>query len=168
MRPPAAIEPFKGNQDTMATIARLHLEVRRWQVKMGYANFFDGILNSQADLNNISGYYIKPGGNFWTARISEEKEGIVGFVGLRKDNEHEAQLKRLAVLPEHQGQGIGSLLVAALVNHAREIGIRTINLSTGRQETARPIYERAGFIEFGIDELNDDYLMSLCLPKSTD
>jgi GNAT superfamily N-acetyltransferase len=160
-----SIESFRGTRETMTTIAILHLQVRRWQIAQGYARFVNSLYNSQADLNDIDNYYIKPGGNFWVARVTDGDVGIIGFVGLKREQEDKARLKRLAVLPTFQGRGVGTRLVQSAIDYASSSGIQEIHLATGRQETARPLYDKLGFVEVGVDEPNNDYLMMLEVPE---
>lgn len=154
------VSPFAGDENTMATIAALHLQLRHWQIDQGQAKFLRGILDSQPDLTTIDKSYIKPGGNFFVARSSNE---IVGFVGMRKESDEEARLKRLAVMPNHQRRGIGSLLVGATVEWATRVGFQKITLATGLYENAKPLYENFGFVVVEVDQDHEDYLMELDL-----
>ena len=74
----------------------------------------------------------------------------------------------LAVLPEYQGRGIGSLLIKAAINKAHELGYKGIVIY------GNPIYyHRFGFVnakEFGIRTAggeNFDYFMALELGDSS-
>ena len=52
----------------------------------------------------------------------------------------------LAVLPLARGRGLGAALLSALVDEAREHGIRGLSLSVeDGNDAARRLYERAGF-----------------------
>lgn len=44
---------------------------------------------------------------------------VVGCASLFRLNDHAVRLRKLAILPEHQGQGLGSRLFEALLNCAR-------------------------------------------------
>lgn len=54
----------------------------------------------------------------------------------------------VATLPAERRRGHGAAVTAALVDHARAAGIRTIFLSAGDADVAR-IYRRLGFLEVG-------------------
>ena len=54
----------------------------------------------------------------------------------------------VATLPAERRRGHGAAVTAALVDHARADGIRTIFLSAGDADVAR-IYRRLGFLEVG-------------------
>lgn len=61
-------------------------------------------------------------------------------------------MRHVAVEPRLAGMGIGSVLVAHVVDHARSEGVRVLNcLST---LTARGFYARQGFADFGGVELS--------------
>ncbi|MGH2726059.1 MAG: GNAT family N-acetyltransferase [Actinomycetota bacterium] len=54
----------------------------------------------------------------------------------------------LAVAPEHRGRGVGQQLLAGVERKARELGCSKITLEVGdRNETARGLYDRAGFVQ---------------------
>ena len=53
------------------------------------------------------------------------------------------KIGRVAVLPQCRGAGVGSLIVAHLVNHATESGFTKVYLHA--QAAARGFYERLGF-----------------------
>jgi GNAT superfamily N-acetyltransferase len=57
-----------------------------------------------------------------------------------------AELKRMYVLPEQRGRGIGKRILAEIESHARRRGIHRMRLETGTlQPEAVGLYERAGY-----------------------
>jgi GNAT superfamily N-acetyltransferase len=54
-----------------------------------------------------------------------------------------ADIQSVFVMPEQRGQGIGSALVEAAVEHATSLGSVRVTVQSGR--TAVPVYERLGF-----------------------
>ena len=60
----------------------------------------------------------------------------------------------VATLPAERRRGHGAAVTAALVDHARANGIRTIFLSAGDADVAR-IYRRLGFLEVGTAMIAD-------------
>jgi ribosomal-protein-alanine N-acetyltransferase len=66
-------------------------------------------------------------------------------------NGSQAHVTRLAVHPSHQGQGIGTLMLADLVEHARAQGARFITLNTQtHNENSQKLYRRFGFEPVGL------------------
>jgi predicted GNAT family N-acyltransferase len=53
------------------------------------------------------------------------------------------KIGRVAVLPQHRGEGIGSMIVGHLVNQATELGLKQVYLHA--QTNAVGFYERLGF-----------------------
>lgn len=59
-----------------------------------------------------------------------------------------ADLLRLGVDPAEQGRGLGALLVAAVVDHARAVGAQRLLLEVAASNAAaRALYARAGLVE---------------------
>ena len=62
--------------------------------------------------------------------LAELSGDIVGTVGLRFLSEGVAEMKRMFVLPDFQGQGIGNTLMLSFIEKARELGYTSIKLDT--------------------------------------
>ncbi|WP_448061925.1 ribosomal protein S18-alanine N-acetyltransferase [Cellulomonas hominis] len=74
---------------------------------------------------------------------------LVGYAGLWFDGE-DAQVMTLGTDVTHQGRGIGALLLAALVERARELGAASVLLEVRvDNDPALHLYERAGFERIG-------------------
>ena len=140
-------------------IVQLHLALRHWQQQRG-ENDFHAIADSQDDLSDITANYLNDGGQFFIAQEGH-LNSIVGFVGLKKIADRSGSLKRLAVMPEYQGRGIGYSLVGELTSWAMVQGYQTIRLATGSNERAQGIYKKHGFKVVGVDESRGDSLMEL-------
>lgn len=67
----------------------------------------------------------------------------VGVTSLFIDND-QAQFRKLAVLPEFQGYGIGSVLIKECITIAKNKGVKTL-WCDARQDATR-FYEKLGFI----------------------
>jgi len=90
--------------------------------------------------NLIHQVQINPMNLDWQRFIIAEAEGVlVGCVQIKPHKDGVRELASLAVVPEKQGQGIGSLLVKALLD--REPG----ELYLMCVHTTAPYYERFGF-----------------------
>lgn len=55
----------------------------------------------------------------------------------------DGHIGRMAVLPAHRGTGVGTALLRALMQEARDRGMRTVELHS--QTHAAPFYQRLGF-----------------------
>jgi ribosomal protein S18 acetylase RimI-like enzyme len=60
----------------------------------------------------------------------------------RRDGEH--RIVDIALLPEHRGGGVGSTLLAGLLEEADAAG-RRVSIHVEHQNPARSLYERLGF-----------------------
>ncbi len=79
----------------------------------------------------------KPVGAAWLRLFSHLDPGY-GFV-----DDHTPELS-IALLPDYRGQGLGTLLLNALLKAAGQ-KFRTISLSVSPNNPARRLYERSGF-----------------------
>ncbi|HTW04904.1 MAG TPA: GNAT family N-acetyltransferase [Streptosporangiaceae bacterium] len=67
-----------------------------------------------------------------------------GEIGVGRD---EAEIRALAVIPGEQGRGTGTALLNAVIELARQAGVRRLLLLTQQEmKTAQRMYERAGFV----------------------
>jgi GNAT superfamily N-acetyltransferase len=67
--------------------------------------------------------------------------------GIKRLDEHSCELKRMYVVPDARGRGVGQALLRALEVHARALGYEVARLDTGpRQPGAQRMYERAGYV----------------------
>lgn len=90
-------------------------------------------------------------GLLWVAEAASGE--LVGFA-LGEWLDGALHLEELDVLPEHGQQGIGTRLVRALCEGARERGITAVTLCTFRDVPWNaPFYERLGFRILGEEEL---------------
>jgi putative acetyltransferase len=66
--------------------------------------------------------------------------------GLRLLEPGIGEVKRMYVAPSHRGQGVSRLVLRALLDHARAVGLAEVWLETGvRQPEAISLYESEGF-----------------------
>src|SRR5262249_27401869 len=90
----------------------------------------------------------------------------IGCGAIRRIEERTGELKRMYVVPEERGRGIGWGILQALEGEARTLGISRVVLETGiRQREALALYERAGFLRIA---LFGEYVaspLSICMAK---
>lgn len=77
-------------------------------------------------------------------QVLASSDGIAVGTGRMLTDGH---IGRIAVLKEYRGKGIGSDIIQALVNQAREAGMAKVFL--GSQVRAVPFYEKLGFSAAG-------------------
>lgn len=75
-------------------------------------------------------------------------QGAVVGGGSHGPRDSITELVGIAVLPRARRQGVGAAITAALVDDARERGVRTVFLSAQDAAVAR-VYERIGFVRVG-------------------
>ena len=58
-------------------------------------------------------------------------------------------MKRLFIRPAYRGKGLGRVLVAAIIDEARQLGYTHMRLDTipGRMDQAIALYRSIGFVE---------------------
>jgi ribosomal protein S18 acetylase RimI-like enzyme len=97
----------------------------------------------------------RPAGACWYRRFTAEHPGY-GFLG------EDVPGLGLGVAPAYRQRGIGTALLVATVDLAREQGIGALSLSVSeRNDRARRLYERAGFVVVGRE--GDSWTMRLDL-----
>jgi GNAT superfamily N-acetyltransferase len=132
-----------------------HLIIRREPLGSEVASRLIGALNAELDER-----YPEPGVNHFRLDEGEVAEGRGGFfVAYRGDravgcgavrllDEGAAEVKRMYVIPEERGGGVGKAILAVLEGEARRLGCTRLLLETGiRQAEALALYRRAGFVE---------------------
>jgi GNAT superfamily N-acetyltransferase len=87
--------------------------------------------------------------------------------GVARFDELRGELKRMYVVPDARGRGLGRLLLDELERHARTLGYASLVLETGdRQAAALALYRRAGFVRRPCWPPYDSRALSLCLEKA--
>ena len=107
------------------------------------------------DMDNIQQNYFNQDGIFLV--ILEEQE-IIGTGGIRRLENVVCELKRLWLLTEYHGRGLGYQMTQNLLSFARERGYQRIRLETDpiRQKRAMDFYKRLGFYEIPIPNATED------------
>ena len=84
-----------------------------------------------------------PGGGFVV--LCEDGRSVAGG-GVKRLDEQACEIKRMYVVPEARGRGLGRTLLQALEELARDLGYALARLDTGaKQPGAQRMYERAGY-----------------------
>jgi putative acetyltransferase len=95
------------------------------------------------EMAEFPGEYQPPTGCVLVAEIDHR---IVGCVCLRQIAPGICEMKRLYVVPEHRGEGLGRALALAVIDHARARGYERLRLDTlATMEAATAMYYQLGF-----------------------
>ena len=96
-----------------------------------------------AMLNDPEGYVLAKGGHILFAVKQAQVWGTCALIPHTHDT---AEITKMAVAPQAQGQKMGQLLLQAVINLGRQLGMRQLWLETNSTlKTAIHIYEKAGF-----------------------
>ncbi|MEF8852655.1 MAG: GNAT family N-acetyltransferase [Haloarculaceae archaeon] len=107
------------------------------------------------DLEWVEAAYIEPGGEFLVVEVDGE---VVATGGLVVDGDV-GELFRVAVDPDHQREGHGSRLLAALEDAARDRGVERVVLTTARRQAAAvAFYPERGYERTGSDRHGEYHL----------
>ena len=114
-------------------------------VDLSFQNFTD-------ELKTINKQYNKPGG---ALLIAYNGEDAIGCAGLRMINSEVTELKRMFVLTEYNGQGIGKKMLGIIIDIARELKYKKIKLDTlpGMIQAQR-LYRSFGFVDIASYRFN--------------
>ena len=92
---------------------------------------------------------IEPGGQIFFALVGGEPAGTVALIEIGDDA---FELAKMAVSPEHRGEGLSNLLMDACIEYSRTKGKRRIILeSNTKQVAAVRLYRKYGFVETPLD-----------------
>lgn len=88
-------------------------------------------------------------GRWYVGAQDRESGELVGYAGLWFDG-YDGQVMTVGTRPDHQGRGVGRLLLDALLGRARELRATEVLLEVRvDNEPALRLYERAGFERLG-------------------
>ena len=97
-----------------------------------------------ADILAPGAHYGASGGAFFVAVDAAER--VVGTAGLLRTGPSSGEVRKMFLLPEARGQGVGRALLDAVLDAARTRGLERLTLTTRhRYDRAIRLYERAGF-----------------------
>lgn len=98
------------------------------------------------DFPRITEIYLADRGEFLVGEVTGS--GIVAMGGLRRIDDHTAEMCRLRVHPDHQRRGYGTQMTIALEARARQLGYSVLRGDTTvRQVAALELYRKAGWRE---------------------
>ena len=125
-----------------------------------------GLYEGEADIGPTreAAMFVEPDGVFLVCR---REDRAVGCGGICRFDETRAELKRMYVVPEARGQGLGRTLLVELEARARRLGYRAVVLETGdRQPEALGLYRSAGYERIPCYPPYSERALSLCFEKT--
>jgi putative acetyltransferase len=119
--------------------------------------------NELKDMDDIQKNYFDQGGTFL---VLLDDGQIVGTGAIRKLDDNICELKRLWLLTQYHGQGLGYRMLQELLSIAREKGYKRIRLETEPEAQSRALnfYKRIGFYVIpSYTHLTDEVAMEMVL-----
>ena len=115
------------------------------------------------DMDDIQKSYFENGGTFL---VMTDNDQIIGTGAIRNLEYGICELKRLWLLTEYQGKGLGYRMLQDLLSIARAMGYQRIRLETDydAQKQAYNFYKQIGFYDIPrYTNENDDVAMEMIL-----
>jgi putative acetyltransferase len=106
-----------------------------------------------ADMDDVQSHYFDNGGYFLVALDGAQ---VIGSGAVRRLDAQTAELKRMWLLEDYHGRGIGYRILTRLFDFTRSQGYTRVRLQTGSKQTrAIAFYRKAGF--YVIPAYNEDF-----------
>lgn len=110
-----------------------------------------GILKAEEE------YYYHHSCNFWYA--VDDSGSIIGSIGLKKINKHDAEIKKFFVSKPYRGKGVSKKLFQTLLTAATKHQFHYLYLGTvDVLHTAKRFYENQGFIRIPASKLPSGFI----------
>lgn len=124
-----------------------------------------GLYEGEADIGPTreASMFVEPDGVFLVVR---DDNRAVACGGVARFDETRGELKRMYVLPDARGRGLGRRVLVELEAEARRLGYRALVLETGDlQREALGLYESSGYERIPCYPPYDARELSLCFEK---
>ena len=156
---------FAGSPDEVCDLRPILTDYLEWDIaQLREASGLD--IRADDYVENTFGEmdaYFPPHGALLTAR---DDGRLIGMGFLKKIRDGHCEVKRMYVLPDYRGQGLGKRILATLIDRARSLGYATAMLDSAvYMTTAHALYRSMGFKpvdyypEGETDEALKDYLV---------
>lgn len=100
----------------------------------------------EEEVKSLPGKYAPPDGRLYIVKYAGKYSGCIA---LRKIEDGICEMKRLFLMEELRGKGIGNTLVAKIISDAKSTGYKTMRLDTIKEKMPKAveIYIKHGFVE---------------------
>ena len=132
-----------GRAGSNLDIEAVHILFRRYAEALPFDLAYQGF---EAELAALPAPYSPPDGCLLIAKRGSEP---IGAVGLKRLGDGIAEIKRLYVVPEERGCGIGKMLLRRIIEEGQAIGYDRVRLDSHRPSmtAAIALYRDLGFVE---------------------
>jgi len=105
---------------------------------------FDKAAYSDSDINDISGVYGGTGDAFVV--LEDKSHNVVGTIGIKKESDNSALVRRLFLDKEHRKKGYGGQLLDAAIEICKKKQYKYLVFrATGRMKAAMELCKKRGF-----------------------
>lgn len=133
------IRPIRPEDD-----ARLAVILR--QVMVEYGAVGEGSSSVDPEVDALSRHYGGPAAGYFVAELQGEVVGGAGFGPLPDERPTVCELRKMYLVPEARGKGLGVRLLRECLDQARAAGYAECYLETrASMLDAKRLYEAAGF-----------------------
>jgi putative acetyltransferase len=98
-----------------------------------------------SDIDDVESHYFDNGGTFL---VVTDEERVVGSGAIRRLDNDICELKRMWLLKEYRGRGLGMKMAQMLLDFARSAGYKKVRLdllNPQKQTQALKLYQQLGF-----------------------
>lgn len=97
------------------------------------------------DVEKVEEFYHQTGGEFWVIEQLDNIVGTAAYYPIQRGN-HAVEIRKMYLIPEVRGQGLGQFLLRELENKIQSQGFQEIYLETATVlKEAVKLYERCGY-----------------------
>lgn len=109
--------------------------------------------STDKDITDLNQHYFDNNG--WFA-VLEQNEKIIGTYGIYRTDNNVCELRKMYLLKEYQGLGLGKIMLDDALEVAKKLGYNKMILETNKVlQKAMQLYKKYGFIEYHPSHLSD-------------
>ena len=156
------IKPIQYHQisDVKRVILEVALTIYKWEESLEEVIQRFEENGELSDIDEYETHYLEKQGIFL---VATDRDQVIGSGAIQKISEGVCELRRLWLLKEYQGKGLGYRIFQELIEYARENEYKRMWLETDyEQKRAIGFYERIGFYRIpNYNDRNSDVYMEM-------